>query len=240
MLFYNEESPQDYEEDATTWIALSDLMTGLMAIFLTISIAILVNQDKEQVAIIHDVQEVLKAKDVNATIDPKTGDINIPTDFAFEFGQDTLTEQGRDFLDNFIPIYADAIFKELDPNQQDLITRLIVEGHTDRVGSYAYNMDLSTRRANAVLIYIDNMQFDNKEKFLQKLTAVGRGENDTVGQDEVENPKDRKIVFKFNFRQTNFLAENANTGNDDIDKSARIIDKRAKQAQNEANGLDTP
>ena len=35
---------------------------------------------------------------------------------------------------------------------------------------------------------------------MQKLTAVGRGENDTT-QDNIANPEQRKVVFRFDFKQ---------------------------------------
>ena len=38
MLMYDDEPLESYEEDATTWIALADMMTGLMAIFLALSL----------------------------------------------------------------------------------------------------------------------------------------------------------------------------------------------------------
>ena len=203
-MFYlpHNQSIQEHEEDATTWIALSDLMTGLMAIFLVLSIAILVNHKNEQVAVIRDVEEVLKAKDIKVTYDVKTGNVNIPTDFAFEFGKANLTPNGKIFLNTFIPVYAEAIFKNLPEKKQAIITRLVVEGHTDSIGSYTHNMKLSSERANAVVTYIDLEMppFPHKQQLLQKLTAVGRGENDTT-QDNIANPEQRKVVFRFDFKQ---------------------------------------
>lgn len=203
-MLYDDEYLEEYEEDATTWIALSDMMTGLMAIFLALSIAILLIKESKRDAIILTVSESiinkLKQKGIDANIDPKTGRLMVSTDTNFDFNSADLKAQGKSDLDTIIPIYAEAIFT-LKPEQIDSIDRILIEGHTDKVGSYASNMTLSSQRANAILTYIDSMDnFKYKDQLLRKLTAVGRGENDATGADNRENPADRKVVIRFEFK----------------------------------------
>ena len=124
----------------------------------------------------------------------------VSTDTNFDFNSADLKAQGKSDLDTIIPIYAEAIFT-LKPEQINSIDRILIEGHTDKVGSYASNMTLSSQRANAILTYIDSMdEFQYKDRLLNKLTAVGRGENDATGPDDSENPADRKVVIRFEFR----------------------------------------
>lgn len=203
MLQINEQPVVEPEDEATTWIALSDLMTGLMAIFLTLSLAILVNQNAQRDEIVQDVQQALKSSGLEIETDPRTGDMNIATDFAFESGKAVLKPEGKAVLDKLMPVFAQAVFEQLSPDQQDEITRLIVEGHTDSVGGYASNMQLSTERANAVLSYIDTgmPDFPYKAELLSKMTAVGRGENDAS---PTENPADRRVLLRFDFKQPNW------------------------------------
>lgn len=52
---------------------------------------------------------------------------------------------------------------------------VIVTGHTDRIGSEAYNLKLSERRANAVKAYIITQGIDSS-----RLKAVGKGESEPV------------------------------------------------------------
>ena len=77
MLMYDDEPLESYEEDATTWIALADMMTGLMAIFLALSIAILsMQQDKKDaiiLAVSDNLKKALEEKGIPANIDKKTG-----------------------------------------------------------------------------------------------------------------------------------------------------------------------
>lgn len=60
-------------------------------------------------------------------------------DFLFDFDKDNLTAKGKEVVDNVA-----AQLKASGAQQ------VKVEGHTDRLGSEAYNMDLSQRRANRV------------------------------------------------------------------------------------------
>ncbi|SSY80043.1 OmpA/MotB family protein [Alysiella crassa] len=206
MLQPYEEPVMETEDEATTWIALSDLMTGLMAIFLTLSIAILVNQHAQRDEIVQDVQMALKNSGLEIETDPRTGDMNIAADFAFESGKAVLKPEGKAILDQLMPVFAKTVFAELSGEQQEQITRLIVEGHTDSVGGYASNMKLSTERANAVLTYIDTEMpdFPHKAELLAKMTAVGRGENDASPS---ENPADRRVLLRFDFKQIDWTKQ---------------------------------
>lgn len=205
MLLYDDEPLENYEEDATTWVALADMMTGLMAIFLALSIAILSMQKDEKDAIIlavsDSLMEVLKEKGISANIDKKTGRLIVSEKTNFGYGESNLKDEGKQSLDIIMPVYAKAIF-DLTPEQQSRIDRIVIEGHTDRVGSYTSNMTLSSQRANAILAHVDSMpEFAHKQQFLQKLTAVGRGENDASTPDEVANPDDRNVVIRFEFKE---------------------------------------
>jgi OOP family OmpA-OmpF porin len=64
-------------------------------------------------------------------------------DSLFDFGKDTLRPAGKEALDAFAAQLRGAKF--------DVIT---VTGYTDRIGSHAYNLSLSTRRAEAVKSYL--------------------------------------------------------------------------------------
>ena len=64
-------------------------------------------------------------------------------DSLFDFGKSTVKPASKKALDKFAADLKGANF--------DVIT---VTGHTDRIGSHAYNMKLSTRRAEAVKAYL--------------------------------------------------------------------------------------
>ena len=208
MIYYDDEHTDGgYEEDATTWIALADMMTGLMAIFLALSIAILIMQQSNQIVITRGVNTALQEKKID--IDRKEalrGNIILSESISFDRGQAVLKPEGRAFLDDFIPVYAEAIF-ELRPEQLERISRLVVEGHTDVTGDYSSNMALSNARALAILAYIDQgmADFPHKEALLAKMTAVGRGENDA---NPIQNDADRRVIFRFDFKNDFDISNN--------------------------------
>lgn len=64
---------------------------------------------------------------------------NLNSDFLFDFDKDFLTAQGKS-------VVAELARKLLAMQVQEIR----IEGHTDRMGSAAYNLDLSQRRADTV------------------------------------------------------------------------------------------
>ncbi len=70
---------------------------------------------------------------------PPPQQLTFSADSLFDFGQATIKPAGREALDRFAA--------QLRGNSFDTVR---VTGHTDRIGSHAYNLDLSQRRAEAV------------------------------------------------------------------------------------------
>jgi OOP family OmpA-OmpF porin len=79
----------------------------------------------------------------------------------YGFDKSTLQPDGRSALDGFV--------RELEGTRFDRIT---VEGHTDRLGTPAYNQKLSQERADGVKSYLVTLSKVDPTK----ITAVGRGE----------------------------------------------------------------
>ncbi len=82
-------------------------------------------------------------------------------DAFFDYDKATLKPEGKTKLDKLV--------EELKGAKFDIIT---VIGHADRFGSEAYNMKLSTRRAEAAKAYLVSV----KEIEASKVTAIGKGE----------------------------------------------------------------
>jgi OOP family OmpA-OmpF porin len=88
--------------------------------------------------------------------------VNLSADTLFGFDTATVRPEGRAELDKFTG--------QLQGTQFDRIT---VEGHTDRMGSAAYNQTLSTERAESVKSYLVNTGRVDPSK----ISAVGKGES---------------------------------------------------------------
>lgn len=151
-------------------------------------------------------------------IDTKTGDVKIGDRILFDEGSAELKPAGKQFLKEFIPIYSNVIFSDELFDRQ--ITRVVIEGHTSSRGSDRANMELSLRRALSVSDYIFYQQlgFKTKQQFKRKILASGRGEIDA--DKSKDNPRDRKVVFRFQFRREDFgeLLKRANTVDESVTK----------------------
>jgi len=151
-------------------------------------------------------------------VDPKTGAIRIKEAILFEFGKFELKEKGKEFLDKFIPRYVEILFAKKEIREQ--IGQVIIEGHTDNIGDYLYNMKLSMDRAYNVVFYVYSEEFtdfDYNDILIKKLSADGRSfanpisENDTIEG----RRRNRRVEFKFSFKDWTILqSEQFNTWSD--------------------------
>lgn len=98
----------------------------------------------------------------------------------FEFGSDRLSEQSKKVLSNL----GEAL-KSGDLRDQNFD----VVGHTDAVGSDAFNMRLSERRAKAVKSYLSG----NFEISPDRLAAQGRGKKELFDQKNPASEANRRV-----------------------------------------------
>ena len=147
-------------------------------------------------------------------VDPETGGVTIGDSILFDEGSAELKPAGKQFLKEFIPVYSNVIFSDKLFDRQ--ITRVVIEGHTSSKGSDQGNMELSLGRALSVSDYIFSQQlnFDTKTQFKQKILTSGRGEIDA--NQSKDNSSDRKVVFRFQFRREDF---------GELLKRADVVDK---------------
>ena len=88
-------------------------------------------------------------------------------DVLFEFDSDSLVVGGAD---NTLKKLVNYI------NQKPVFTKLVIEGHTDSIGSVEYNTDLSRRRANTIRKWlIEKHKIDPA-----KLSSFGKGESNPI------------------------------------------------------------
>lgn len=100
----------------------------------------------------------------------------------FDTGKDTI--QAR----SFSLLRQVALIVKANPE----LTKIRVEGHTDSVGDDASNLDLSQRRANAVVKFLVNLGVDES-----RLVAVGYGETKPVADNATAKGKEqnRRVIF---------------------------------------------
>lgn len=200
--------------------SFTDLMTSLAVIFILLLCASLndIKQKGEETrtSILDELQKELKeymVKGVKIERDPKDplGLLILVPEGLLEFELDkaVIPADGVDFLGKFIPklarIACSAKYKKE-------ISSIVVEGHTDSSGTDQHNLELSQKRAMAVVSYSlkaleENSEseqdaIDERGQFLQLLSASGRGSAELVKDEtgEENSSLSRRVEFKIRMR----------------------------------------
>lgn len=105
----------------------------------------------------------------SAPIAPAPRRVSFSADSLFAFDRSEIRPEGKAALDGFA--------RELQGIRFD---RILVEGHTDRLGTEVYNEGLSRRRAETVKTYL----IDAGAVDAARVAAVGRGESAPVTRPE--------------------------------------------------------
>lgn len=150
------------------WITMSDLLLGLAVIFIVLFVLAMtgfsqakLEEQNVKSEVAKDLAQELNAKNIDAQIDLLTGDVKLSDLQLFELGSYELSEDGKAFLNKFIPIYLNAVFE--NPKVSDKVKNIVIQGHTDsqtfagidsKDVQFIKNMELSTKRANEVAKYI--------------------------------------------------------------------------------------
>ena len=151
--------------------------------------------------IIQSLSDALKAANISASVDPNSGAIALEADVLFSTGRYDLTDEGRARIDDFLPVYLDVLFSD---EYLPYVAEIIIEGHTDSVGDYIRNLELSQQRAGAVASYVLSDSYtaitSGQRRLLRQMaTANGRSFSDPVLNESGVEDKDasRRVVFKF-------------------------------------------
>lgn len=155
------------------WLSVSDLMTGLMVIFLFVAIAYIskVNEHTEVLAEYIEARQKLHDKLVDKfKSDTARWEMTIGRDLSLRFTNPTvlfhagswdLTPTFCNILDEFLPQYFDILLADSLKNN---ISEIRIEGHTDPTpfpslssDPYIANVILSQRRSLSVLQYFRSM-----------------------------------------------------------------------------------
>jgi outer membrane protein OmpA-like peptidoglycan-associated protein len=212
-------NPRATEQDESHWLSVSDLMAGLMVVFLFIAIALMRNamiernQIKEvavayqenQVAIFDALNNAF-SKDLDrwdASIDKDTLTFNFNSpDILFKTGEIELNPEYKHLLRDFFPRYMSA----LSPFK-DSINEIRIEGHTSSVwnqythdtDAYFNNMKLSQGRTRSVLEYIYRLETVlNEQTWIKShVAAVGFSSSKLIMNNNGQEDKSRSRRVSF-------------------------------------------
>ena len=208
------------EGEGAHWLSISDLMAGLMMVFMFIAIALMrdafierdqikeiaVAYQENQVAIyqalIDEFEDDLKRWDATIHKDTLAFQFQSP-DVLFGMGKTDIRPRFKEILSDFFPRYMDILLK-----YRDSIDEIRIEGHTSSIwnnlvtetGAYFYNMKLSQGRTRSVLQYVyDLPEIEADKSWVKKhFAAVGFSSSKIVLDEHgVENrEKSRRVTFR--------------------------------------------
>lgn len=184
------------KSDSNYWISLSDIMTGLMVIFLFISISYISQQNKFVKDYTRTRERIYNELDTTFSDLFMDWDIEIDRDLSIRISDKRanfdiqnyreevhLNPEFEKFLDLFIPKFLEIVTKE---DYMNRIAEVRIEGHTGMQAfdiydnQYYLNMvKLSQKRSNAVLAYFlnhpyyDELDNEIKDRLRFWLTSNG-------------------------------------------------------------------
>ena len=160
--------------------------------------------------IIAELSASLSRANLSAAVDKNSGDIVLDSAVLFKTGSSDIMADGKYLLNRFIPVYLEVLLR---PEYADYLGQIVIEGHTDDVGTWENNMKLSQERAYEVMMYVLSMYRDGtveKQLLQQLLTATGRSETDLIyfpGTKVVDQDSARRVEFKFSLKDAEMIEE---------------------------------
>lgn len=146
-----------------------------------------------------------------AQVDPDTGAIAFESEILFELNSNELKEEGKEFFRTFIPVYMSVL---LQPEFENYIAEIMIEGHTDNAGSYLHNLELSQQRAYSVAEYILSdgeavLDEETRGRLKSMITVNGCADRSPVlnADGSINADKSRRVEIKFSLMDQEMIQE---------------------------------
>ena len=190
------------EEKTSFWPLFTDmlasvLMVTILLLFTSESLAGSVKQDLAS-NVNNSLNDIMEDNENPIVIDINTGQITLDEKMLFDTDSYELKREAKDMLKILIPKYAEELYSEYS----EYISNIIIEGHTDDIGGYLYNLELSQKRAYSVVEYIisDEIgEYNYKDNLTQDVIAIGRSEAELIkdNNDNIDRSKSRRVEIKY-------------------------------------------
>jgi outer membrane protein OmpA-like peptidoglycan-associated protein len=180
------------EAEKPFWISFADLMTALMVLFLVVmGVALLAitknvtEREKAEEQHRQDIEVILErfseaAKRYDGIkVDKQRSVIDFGDRARFAFGKSNLSADQESVLRQFVP---EILMLANDDLGKRILKRLVVEGYTDKTGSYLSNLNLSLQRSQRVLC-----------------TMFATGGESLLSEDQKENVRSLFLVGGYSF-----------------------------------------
>lgn len=192
---------REYEK-SSFWPTFTDLLSSLLMVVILVlfsseSITSSVENDLAN-NINNSLKDTIDLNSLPVEVDVKTGQITFGEKTMFDTDSSQLKSEAKEMLNIFIPKYIETIYK----NYGDNISKIIVEGHTDDIGTYMYNLELSQRRAYSVVEYIIGDEIGDykyKDRLLKNIVSIGRSEAELIKNQDgnINREASRRVEIKY-------------------------------------------
>lgn len=212
------------KDEHDSWLSISDMMTGLMMIFLFVAIIYIQEVRAKfddfsniQNNICSDLRNEFEREITPWRMEICEGGLLIRFDSQglFQPGSKELSDDFKILLANFYPRFNDILWEHLED-----IDELRIEGHSssefgdlNELNAYLANTVLSQDRSYEVMNYVLNLaEISTVPEFLewsfQNLTAHGMSSSNIIVLDGIENRvASRRVEFRIRTRFENELID---------------------------------
>ncbi|MBF0368407.1 MAG: OmpA family protein [Magnetococcales bacterium] len=193
--------------DNPFWISYADLMTALVMLFLVVmSISMIavasrqVVEKKIRETDILGLLDVLEEEAAERGVDLAVNRSNYTLSFGEQarFGHDSfqLSQAAQKRLKDFVPLLLDLQSRE---KGQRWLKRVHVEGYTDEIGTYLYNVNLSLNRAQAVVCALfDGDLTSDEQRTLRQLLIIDGAATTSIKASREES---RRVEIRLEFHR---------------------------------------
>lgn len=199
--------------------SITDLMTSLAVLFVLMLVLFIVhyqrelNELKNRAQTIQSLKEELKKELARAGYpaedDPKDVLAVVyhaqSENLEFALGKSDLSDRGKSFLKNFVPTLLTVLEQQ---RFSKAVRSILIEGHTDSVGTLERNLLLSQERSFKVLQFGRGgcgLSEPRQQEFLDLVSIAGRGWNElvpkpgatdaTVEKHDEDQDRSRRVEF---------------------------------------------
>lgn len=199
------------EAEKPFWISFADLMTALMVLFLVVmGVALLAvtknvtEKEKREEQHRRDIELILNriqgaAKQYQGIrVDRDRHVIDFGDRARFAFGKSNLTPEQEAVLRQFVP---EILTLANDDLGKRVLKQVVVEGFTDRTGTYLSNLNLSLQRSERVLCSMfatsgSSLLGEDQKQSVRNLFLVGGYSfNDAKATDEESRRVEMRLEF---------------------------------------------
>jgi chemotaxis protein MotB len=205
-----------HDEVPEYWITYSDLMVSLVMVFaLLLFLAMarvqheITKAERVQAQVDSVVQGMSRGVEgLPIHVDTLTGALRLDSEVLFPFASAELRPEAATAVRRLATEHIPAILAR--PELDTMLQEIVIEGHTDTVASYLWNLRLSQERAYAVLNEMlaaaDSLPIASRLREL--LVASGRSEIQPVRVNgRIDDRLSRRIEIRFRTRDAALLRD---------------------------------